>query len=316
MVSQSTNKTKNGIIYVIIAAVMWAFSGTIGQVLSQDMNFDPIWIVTVRINISGIILMIISITKHGKDVFKIFHNKKHLLQLILFSLFGNGLMQLSYFFAISASNAATATILQYLSPVVIILAGIFISKKKPTKTEVICTMLAVIGTFLIGTHGSINSLALSSQALFWGLVGAVTLAFYSVYPVKLMKTYGNSVILAWSMVFAGLFLDVYSNPIGKYSSLSIDAVVNMSLLIIFGTVIAFSLYSKGVSRIGGGKANMLATIEPLSSAIISYFSFHTSFVIYDYIGFVCIIAITLLLSLDGMNFKKTQKNDPHALAKG
>ena len=52
---------------------------------------------------------------------------------------------------------------------------------------------------------------------------------------------------------------------------------------------------------------MLATIEPVSSAIISYFLFHTSFMIYDYIGFICILAITLLLGLDGVPVKN--KND-------
>ena len=307
MDSQSRNETKNGILLVIIAAVMWAFSGTVGQVLSQNMHFEPLWIVTVRINIAGIILMIISLIKNGKDVFRIFYNKKHLLQIILFSILGNAIMQFSYFAAISASNAATATILQYLSPVVIIISGIVISKKKPSKIEMICTILAVTGTFFIGTHGSLESLALSPQALIWGLISAVSLAFYSVYPVKLMKIYGTSVILTWAMIFGGLFLSIYSNPIGKYSNISMDAIFQFALLIIFGTVIAFLLYSIGVGYIGGGRANMLATIEPVSSAIISYFLFHTSFMIYDYIGFICILAITLLLGLDGVPVKN--KND-------
>ena len=78
---------------------------------------------------------------------------------------------------------------------------------------------------------------------------------------------------------------------------------------------AFLLFATGSVCIGGGRANMLATIEPLSSAVISYFIFHTSFVIYDYVGFVCILSVTLLLGLDKTHFEQKIKQRLEALAR-
>ena len=67
-------------------------------------------------------------------------------------------------------------------------------------------------------------------------------------------------------------------------------------IVFFGTVLAFSLYMTGVKLIGASKASLIACIEPVSAAIISYIWLEIKFIFIDFIGFVLIISCIFLLS--------------------
>lgn len=296
-----TNK-KRGITYVTVAAVLWAITGVCGQVLTQQRGIAPIWLGTVKLLCGGIILLSIGFIKtyklDYKRLFRVFNNRKDAKKLLIFSAFGSGMVQISYFYAVSSSNAATATFLQYVSPafVIVILATAY--KQKPKKIEIISTVLALIGTFFIATHGSITNLAFTPAALMWGILSAVSLAFYTVYPTNIMKKYGTVIILGWSMFLVGIILSICVRPWRMMGSLMLQDVGIIAFIVLFGTVMSFLLYSIGVEYIGSAKANILATLEPLTSAILSFLLLDVKFEMADYIGFTCIISIAFLLALE------------------
>lgn len=95
--------------------------------------------------------------------------------------------QYTYFTAISASNAGTATVLQYIGPVLILIYLSIRTKRLPRKSELLAISLAVLGTFLLATHGKPGSMVLSGKALGWGLLSAGALAVYTVQPGRLLK---------------------------------------------------------------------------------------------------------------------------------
>ena len=70
---------------------------------------------------AGILLLIYIYWRRGKEIFDIWKNKKDAKDMLLFSLIGMLFMQYGYFLAIGHSNAATATVLQYLAPVMIVI---------------------------------------------------------------------------------------------------------------------------------------------------------------------------------------------------
>lgn len=71
--------------------------------------------------------------------------------------------QYGYFASISASNAPTATILEYLMPILIIFWYCLTERRWPRRREIFCTIFAVAGTALIATGGSFRSLAISEK---------------------------------------------------------------------------------------------------------------------------------------------------------
>ena len=68
-----------------------------------------------------IIILGCLIIKKKETAFDLFKEKKDVISILIFSLVGIICLQFSFFKAIETSNAATATILQYLSPIFIVI---------------------------------------------------------------------------------------------------------------------------------------------------------------------------------------------------
>jgi len=85
---------------------------------------------------------------------------------VIFAFVGLFLNQFSYLQAIALSNAGTATVLQYLCPVIILVYICLKNRTAPTASEVTSIVLAMAGTFLIATHGQWNQLSVTPLGLF------------------------------------------------------------------------------------------------------------------------------------------------------
>lgn len=110
--------------------------------------------------------MIIAFIRQEKIVCEIIKDKKDLAMLLLFGTAGIMSCQYTYIVAISYSNAGTATVLEYLGLVLIMIFVCLKSSKLPSINEVFAIILALTGTFLLATHGNVHSLAISKSALF------------------------------------------------------------------------------------------------------------------------------------------------------
>ena len=185
---------RRGIALALTGAVLWGGSGVAGQYILQDCAFATEWLVGVRMLISGALLLLIDLAVYRQDIFVVFRGRRDRLETIAFAVFGMLGVQYTYFAAIKFSNAATGTILQYLMPVVIVGWTALRTRRRPPLGELACVALAVLGTFLLVTHGSLTSLAISPPALFWGLLCAFAAAFYTVQPKRLICKYRPTLI--------------------------------------------------------------------------------------------------------------------------
>ena len=187
--------------------------------------------------------------KHG-GVFSIWMDKQDRIGIIIFALGGMLFMQYGYFAAIAHSNAATATVLQYTAPVLIVVYLAFREKKLPTKLECIAVFGCLAGTILLATHGNLKSLSLSPQALFWGALSSLALAFYTVYPVRLLAKYDAMLLIGWSILVLS-FVMHFVHPSWDYAgNWNTSTVLAMVFIVIFGTTIPYLMFLNGVKYIG------------------------------------------------------------------
>lgn len=285
-----------GIMLVITSALLWGVSGTVAQFLFQNQGFGPEWLVDIRLISSGIILLMYAYLKDKKEIFKIWNTKHSSLSLLLFSLIGMLGVQYTYFATIKYGNAATATILQYLSPVIITCCLAVSNKKFPDLFEITAVSLAMAGTFFIITKGNIHSIAISKLTLFWGISSAFAAAFYTLQPRKLLTRCSTTTLSGWGMLIGGTAFSFYAKPwhfVGTYSLTTVFAVI---FIIIFGTVIAFNCYLDSLKYINATEASVLSSIEPLSAAFLGIVWLHIPFGIYDAIGTLFILSTIVILS--------------------
>ena len=116
------------------SAIFWGISGTCAQYLFQSKEVDPAWLVTWRMVLAGTLLILFSIVREKKAAFAIWQTPKDASKLLLFGILGMVAVQYTYFYSISLSNAATATILQYIGPVFVL--GFYALKNK--KWPILC----------------------------------------------------------------------------------------------------------------------------------------------------------------------------------
>lgn len=285
-----------GVIITLIGAIGWGFSGACGQYLFENYEIDAYWLTMVRMSFSGIILLSFNFYFERNKSLEILKNKKDLYTLFLFAILGLLPAQLFYLLTISYSNAGTATVLQYIGPVIIMVYVCFSEKRKPTKYECSALSFVVVGTLMLATRGNFGSLALSYKALFYGLLSALGLFMYSILPRNLMKKYGSKIVAGYAMMFDGIIMTGLINKNNMASILDLKAYLAISGVVLIGTVGAFVLYLQGVLEIGPSKASMIASVEPVSASMFAFLWLGTIFVKADLVGISLIILAVLIVS--------------------
>lgn len=292
----AVTKKHFGFAAAILAALLWGISGTFAQFLFNFKEFNAEWLVTIRLLLSGILMLCLGLAQRNPDVWLIWRNKKDARQLVGFSILGMLTVQYTYFATILHSNAATATVLQYIGPVFIAVYLALKLKKMPKPIEFFAIGLALLGTFLLVTHGNIYVLNISPEALFWGILSAIALATYTIMPVHLLKRYSPVTIIGWGMLLAGIAMSTIHPPYRLEGVWDKETWIAVSFIIFFGTLIPFHIFLTAIKEIGPQRASLLACAEPLSAALIAVIWLHVDFGWMDWIGSLCILATIALLT--------------------
>ncbi len=296
--SQTQNKKVmvRGFICALMGGVCWGFSGACGQYLLTDYQADSMWLTVVRMVFAGIALMAWAIISQRDKLVGILQNKKDLIDLIVFAIVGLLFDQYAYMVAIEYTNAGTATVLQYLGPVLIMAFVCLKALRLPRPREALAIVCALGGVFLLATGGSFEAMQLSEEGLLWGILAALGLAFYTVLPVRIVPRWGSVVVTGYGMLIGGIALAIYCRAWDYQISLDMAGYLAIASIVLIGTVAAFTLYLQGVADVGVVKASMLACIEPVSAAVFAAVWLGTSFTFTDIIGFVLIMLTVFILA--------------------
>lgn len=205
--------------------------------------------------------------------------------------------QFLYFLTIQLSTAGIATILQDLSPVLILLVLCLQQRRTPRLFELCSILLALLGVFLLTTHGSLTSLAVSPAALAAGLVCACTVVIYTMWPKRLQAQYPTPLLQGWAFLLGGAAFHLIFRPWTMGYVPSAVGVIGILVVVLVGNVTAFSLYMSGVPLIGPQRASLYSFAEPVTAAILSTLLLGSPFTLWDALGFGCIFVMLVLLSL-------------------
>lgn len=292
------NRMITGTIVTIAGGILWGVSGVCGQYMFQNKGVTAPWLVSVRLVAAGLLMLCYYFLTDREQTLAIWKSKRDRRDVLIYGLLGMMPCQYAYFQTIEWSNAGTATVIQYLGPALIVIWVCFRTKRMPTVQEVIGVILAVIGVFLIATHGNPTTLALSGRALLMGLASAVAVALYTLEPARLQKKYDTPLILAWGMAIGGIALTFISRPwTVKGIQADTEMFTALAFVVVFGTMAGFSLYMTGVKLIGSVKASLYACMEPVSSMILTVLWMKVNFTTPDLIGTLFVIATIIILAI-------------------
>ncbi|NCC16855.1 MAG: EamA family transporter [Clostridia bacterium] len=276
--------------------ICWGISGCFGQYLFSEKGITAEWLVTIRLIYAGILLILIGLVLQKGKMWEVFKNKADRKQLFIFSLLGMLMCQYTYFAAIQHSNAGTATVLQSLNPLLILGVVCVKGRRFPSKVELCAIIAALLGTFLLSTHGDIHTMSLTGMALFLGLSSALGAALYNLLSGGLMQKYGVYVVVGFGMLFAGIIMLVAVRPWEFEILWDAQTILAVLGVVVIGTAVAFSLYLKGVTMVGPFMGSLLGSIEPVTAIVVSLLFLGSAFHPIELVGFILILGTVFGLS--------------------
>jgi drug/metabolite transporter (DMT)-like permease len=275
--------------------VCWGLSGIFSQYLFTNTSMDSAWFVAVRMMLSGLCMLALSFWKRKQELQNLWAEKKDLLLCIATGIAGNMCFQFSCYGAVQKANAATAIVLQYLCPVMVVVYVCIRSQRLPKRVEVVSILLALAGIFMIATHGRIDALVITPEALLWGVGCAFFMMLVSVMPEKLYGRYSAQTVTAVALFAGGIVANCFIRPWQEIPVLDKKAVCMLTFAIFCGSIIAYAVYGIAVKRLGASKASLCACIEIPAATILSVLFLGTAFTIQDLAGFVLIASTIFLL---------------------
>ncbi|WP_257346850.1 DMT family transporter [Pseudalkalibacillus decolorationis] len=299
------NKTRRlGLIMIISGATLWGISGPMVQWLFHHTSMISSDYLIVRLFVAGIFLLgFLSLKK--QNVFAIWRHPRHWIQLVIFAVLGMLGAQYAFIESVRISNAVTATLFQFIGPVLITIYVAIQTKKLPTSMQFIAIVTALSGIFFLITNGTVANIVLSKQAVFLGILTAIGFAFYTLHPASLIKKWGTTLIIGWGMLLAGIVLYVTDHQFSfdhLVSTLTFDTFSMLMLIILSGTL-SFVLYIGSLKYLSATETSLLSSIEPLVAAFLSITWLNESFGVYQLLGGAFIIMAVLFLSMPEKELK-------------
>ena len=294
--SQSRSRVLRGCFYAGLGGVFWGFSGTCGQYLFSHYPINSLWLTCVRMLSAGLILLAVALVKNHTEVKRVLRSPKDLALTVLYGVGGILLCQYSYMTGISHSNAATTTVLQTLTIVMVMVIACYTGRRVPKWNETLSVLLALFGTFMLATGGKPGQMVLSPKGLFWGLMTATSMTVYTLLGQPLLRKWSRDTVMGLAMVAGGIVVNLGAQSWTMQVQLPLKGWLLLGVIVVVGTVLAFSLFMQGIHDAGPVRTSILSVTEPVSAALLAFFWLGTQFTTADLTGFAAILATIFLLA--------------------
>lgn len=298
------NRKISGALFALAGGLCWGISGCTGQYLFTKQAMPVYWLIPIRLGLAGILILLYYTIKNPRLTFSVWTSRRSALYMIVYGILGVSMSQFTYFMTINLSSAGAATILQDVSPAIILLIACMRQKRKPKLLEVAAVILAFTGVFLLTTHGNIKNMAVKPAAVATGLLCAVFVVVYTMTAGALQKTLPTFLMQGWAFLLGGIFFTLLFHPWTISYTPNAAGIAGIAVVVAVGNMLAFTLYMTGVKNTGPERASLFSFSEPLSAAVIGTVVLGSPFTLWDAAGFLCIF-----LMLAGLFISSTKSAD-------
>ena len=247
-----------GYLMVLGAAASWGIAATGAKaLLNQELH--PFLLAQARVTISlGLLAGGLGITR--PDLLRV---KRHQLwRLALLGIVGMAGANVTYYITMRESTVATAILLQYAAPLLVMLYALISREERLTMSRVLPGLLAVGGCYF--ALGGWSATAVSAPALVMGILSAFCFGFLTVFTRHADQGLNTLTVTLYAIGFAALFwaveMVVTARQIPPLTPGTWGALV---LLAVVSILIPYLLFFAGLRRIGPTQAVVCATLEPI-----------------------------------------------------
>jgi drug/metabolite transporter (DMT)-like permease len=260
--------TKRQYILFAIPALIW---GSTWYVIKFQLGMvDPLLSVAYRFLLAGILLISFCIVTGKRMKFSV--HEHFLIFLLGLSLFG-----FNYWFVYQAETVLTSGVVAVIFSLIIVFNIIFnalLLKGKIKKDVIIAAVLGIIGTIFLYKN-ELSSFSLNTKDAFVFVIclaGIITASLGNILSAykqkrKIPVLQAN----AFGMFYGGAAMFLTVLLLGKpiVFEATVNYILSLLYLAVFGSIIAFSTYLKLLGEIGPDRSVYIALITPAIAIVIS-----------------------------------------------
>ena len=297
--SSKPNRSRElrGVLYAVVGASCWGFSGTCVSYLVDKNQVDVPWLACTRLFVAGLLFLSIAFVRDRDKFAILFRDRGLMTHTVLYTLLAVVLMQISYMSGIKYTNAGTTLLLLEVSVPIVLVVECARGRRLPRPVEALALALAIGGVVCIATQGNLGAIGINPLGLMWGLLSAVANASYILLSVKVVKACGSLVLNGVAMTLGSLMLAPFARPWESTVVLDASGWAVFFAIVLVGTMFAYAIYLRGIAYCGTVKASLVGVAEPISGTAISALWLGTVFSGWDLLGGVFIIAMMIIVSL-------------------
>jgi drug/metabolite transporter (DMT)-like permease len=309
LASSEPRSTFRGYSLALLAAACWASGGLTAKWLFSPvssandgwplpplgLSISPTVLSGARA-LSAFLVLSVFLALTRRSAFRI--RRSDLPFLATFGVVGLAGVHFSYFMTISLTNVATAILLEYLAPVLVLIVSVLFLGHRFTWALPAGVVLSILGCALVvGAIGG-EGLVVSPLGVAWGLASAVFFAFYSLMGSVASTRFSPYTVLVYGLGFATLFWLALLGPrvvIEPFADLRMAGAI--LFMAVVSTVVPFAAFLLALRHIPPTNATVTSTVEPLLAGLGAFALFGESFSRVQLVGGVLVIAAIAVVQL-------------------
>ncbi|KIV57356.1 transporter [Aneurinibacillus migulanus] len=290
-------------LFIAAGAALWGVISIFVQFL-YSCGFTALQVVAIRA-ISSALLLAGYVAWRNRSLLKIAPTDiKYFIGTGLFSIV---FFNWCYFTAIKETSVSVAAILLYTAPAFVTILSRILFKEWLTTRKVTALLITFLGcSFVIGLFPSTGD-SVSLYGLTIGIGAGFGYALYSIFGKFALKKYHTLTVTTYTFLVAGIGILPVSH-LWTSAHLFLDwKVIGYSIgLGLFPTVLAYLLYTYGLSHVESSRASITATVEPIVAACVGIILFGEMLTVWQIFGILLVIAAVASVQ------KPEQKREPKA----
>ena len=294
------NKTVCGYLLVIISAVMFGCMPLLTRLIYEE-GINSFSLVFLRNTLSVPMLAIAS----KISGLKLKTEPRALPSIAVLSIVGCCITPLLLYISYTDIDTGTATVFHFIYPAAVMLLSLIFLKTKLKAGNLISLLLCIAGICMFYTPGVKVGIMGSAVALLSGVTYASYIVGLSAFRYKNIP---NLVFYFYGAISSSLLSLIFCLCTGNLVfPASVKGWILCILFALIFNVGAGVLFQKGTFIIGGERASILSTFEPITSVIVGMTFLNESGSLRTVIGTVLVVAAAVLIAVYDMKHKNSKE---------
>ena len=277
---------KKSYFYALVSVFFWSSTTSVSNLLLHSIT--TLQMMAIVFTLAMLFLFFLNLKKGNLKQVKTYKVRDYLV-LAGMGLMGMFLYRLLLFMGVARMLASQAMIVNYLWPIMTVLAGCVFLKEKLTIRKAVAVLMSFGGVIIVTTGGNITGL--SGSDLLGAVYCAVSAVFYGLFvAINKRLKYDSFVSMMFyngvSAIFAILGALLEAEPL----MLNLTQGLGLVWIGVLNTAVAFTTWNLAMKSGDTAKVANLAYMAPFLSLVVAHFFLGDPITIWSVGGLLVIVA--------------------------